>query len=200
MRALFLISFLTASALILSAQQTERGVILTGSDFGGFGKVLSYSKLGDSAWTESYRTSGLQINPRIGFFVADGFALGLALNYSTSHSEYGNNIISRNQSYKAGPFLRYYRKMGGLAPFAEAEAGIWNQANKVSYSGTSVTVKYPGWTAGAGVGLALFIGEKAAIEGKLGYVTENYREEDNILPEKRKYNQFRFSIGASFFL
>jgi hypothetical protein len=192
--------FFMGSVLMLSAQQTGRGNFITGSDFGGYNKISAYTKLGDSAWADSYRTSGIHINPRIGFFVADGFAMGLAANYSTNYSEYGNNIVARSQSYKAGPFLRFYVKAGGVAPFAEAEAGVWNRTDKISYSGTSATVKYPGWTAGAGVGLALFMGEKAAIEGKFGYYTEQYREEDSILLEKRKYNQFRFSIGASFFL
>lgn len=195
----FFIVFL-GSAILASAQQTDRGTVITGSDFGAYDRTSAYVKLGDSAWTDSYRNTGLHITPRVGFFVAEGFAMGLSLSYSINHSEYDNNVVSRTLSYRAGPFMRFYMKAGGVAPFAEAEAGIWNRTDKISFSGTSVTIKYPGWTAGAGAGLAIFIGEKAALEGKVGYYTDQFREEGSVPAEKRKYNQFRFSMGASFFL
>ena len=86
-------------AFICHSQITKDNWLLGGS--GTFSHDKTTFSTGESVSTQ------LSINPRIGYFVADRFAVGLYGNYERGSTK-SNNIKPNYTNYGVGPFIRYY--------------------------------------------------------------------------------------------
>jgi len=186
-------------ALNSNAQQIGQGKILLVGEIGGISNGANSFKLGDSSWVETNKYSTINFSPKFGFFIADGFAIGLQTEYGINKNTFGNNTSTKN-TLGVGPFARFYVKVGKLAPFGEAGFGYYSEKTKWNFGSISATGANSGLFAKAGVGLALFIGEKAAIEGFFGYDTITLKEKDTDPVRKDKSKGTSFSIGVAFFI
>jgi hypothetical protein len=182
------------------AQQLDRWKYLLSSDLGGFMNTKDIYKIGDSSWTEDFSTEGIYINPKIGYFVANGFAIGLETTLGTSKSHYSSTFSSTTDWLGIGPFIRYYFKHGKASPFIEAGAGKLDRKQTVNLSYTEIVYKYPGRNAHIGPGIAFFMGEKASLEGIVEYQIEQYDDNSGAYLTKRRHSGFVIKFGASFFL
>ncbi len=182
-----------------NAQQPERGKFFLSSDLGGFVNTKDVEKIGDSTWTESYSTEGIYLNPKIGYFVADGFTVGLESTFGTSRTHF-STFSSTTGWFGIGLFLRYYFKHEKVTPFIEAGAGKYDRKQTIDLVYTEIIHNYPGHNAHFGPGIAFFIGQKAALEGIVEYQTDQYEDDSNYIPVKRRHSGFVVKFGASFFL
>ena len=132
MKKFFLIFCVFFFASSFVSAQTEEGTFLLG---------------GGASYTSQSGTSFLQLNPNVGFFLMNNYAVGLDLAYSSS---------DRSTSYAVGPYGRAYFELGDIGKFF-GQVGV-------IYSGFSngVSDSKFGWSIGAGY--AYFLNQSIAIE------------------------------------
>ena len=125
--------------------QTEKGAVLVGG-------ALSFQTTSNN--------SSFVLNPNIGFFPFNNFALGVTTNFN--YAKQGN--IKSNQ-IGVGPFLRYYVGKTQTKPFITTEVGYLHNKIETSLGESSTN----GFGFLIGLGFAAFINETVAIEGLTGY-------------------------------
>lgn len=199
MKKTVLLFLFLSSALLLFAQPGEKKWLLS-ADAGGFVNQTGYTSIGDSAFKLSYETNSIRITPRLGYFVTPWMAAGLDMTLGTTNTKYSSGITSRIDWKSYRVFARGYFTGGRIAPFIDAGAGKVKRVEKLTYAPNTFTYRYNGWDAYAGIGLAIFAGEKAAFEGTLMYYTEQFREEENTPVQAWKYNGVQLNFGVSFYL
>lgn len=151
------LAFTTASA------QTEKGTTYWGASLGN----LRYSKV-----KQQNSNFAVSLYPTVGKFVADKFLLGVTadLGYSNSKREGFYDSSTRQITYGAVPFARYY--VAGADKhrlFGQLNAGlVWlNTKNDGAFGSGSRTSRYG--TAGLAVGYNYFLTPGAALEATAGY-------------------------------
>ncbi|MCL4641542.1 MULTISPECIES: hypothetical protein [Olivibacter] len=148
------------------------------------GNWMVGGSLGSMGYSFEGESFNVNINPRAGYFVSDGIAIGLALN-----GGYGSvKDDEDNWTYGIAPFVRYFFPEGSSATgrfFGQGEVGIAG-ANK----GSDVT-----FAAGVGLGYAHFITRSVALEAVVGY---NYSKANNASAQAQ--NGLGFNLGFQIYL
>ncbi len=157
MRKLLFLLLLSVSILVHA--QTEKGTVMVGGSLG--------LKTGDGA-------SEFNLNPNIGFFVGNNFALGGFVNFATAKT---GEISSTN--FGIGPFARYYIGNTNTKPFIVTEFDYLTTTIKSGDQKFNAN----GYGFLFGLGFAAFVNSTVAIEGITGY----------------NYNKFQDSDGSSGF-
>gem|GEM_PF-4302587 len=190
------IFFLTLAAVI---GQTERGTVLLSGELGGFSSAEYYNKTGDSSWTKEYSRINFLAAPKVGYFPAKNFLLGVEVLYGVDRYKFDNGNTYTAEQIGLIPFIRLYFPAKKFLPFAEVGGGIYNEfANSVIYNIDFMT-KYQGYTYNAGAGAAFMVGNKVAIECRAGYqFLKNKRLDSNPLISQKNSGLF-FRIGAAFY-
>jgi hypothetical protein len=139
---------------VFANAQTEKRTVMVG---GGLGL-----KTGDGA-------SEFNLNPNVGFFVANNFAIGGSGNFSTSTT---GEISTTN--FGIGPFARYYVGNTNTKPFLVTEfdylsTTIKNGEQKLNANGFGFLF---------GLGFAAFVNQTVAIEGVTGYNYSKFEDTD----------------------
>ncbi|MEO7313355.1 MAG: outer membrane beta-barrel protein [Chitinophagaceae bacterium] len=138
-----------AFALVLvgtsSFAQTEKGDWMVGGNIG---------------FRTNKNNSNFSFSPNAGYFFADRFVAGAAL--QTSFEKTGD---IKSSTVGLGPFARYYFLNGNFKPFAVTQVNYLVAATR--YNGTKTTTNGYGWLLGAGA--AAFISQDVAFEGVAGY-------------------------------
>ena len=127
----------------------------------------SLANLGYSFEGKSF---GIGLQPRAGYFVSDGIAVGAQANLGFRTVKEGDNLWD----YGIAPFVRYYFPEGASSSgrfFSQGDIGIAG-----SSVGSSVSL-----ALGANVGYAHFITQTVALEVTAGY---NYTKSNVRLGEK----------------
>lgn len=103
-KKLITVILILVSTLTTNAQINKKNWLV-----GGTGSFSSYKVIYESPINATVKTTSFNINPKIGFFPVDKFALGLSLGYShTKETNSNSSISSTNEVYGFGPFIRYY--------------------------------------------------------------------------------------------
>ena len=195
-----LFCFLTLSFGTLNAQ-TFRGKVLVGvaSTVGSNSQFsnLSYtttkvkSDLPGATDTDPSNTFGLNLLPKIGYFVADNFALGLDMNfaYSTTSDE---TVIAfaRQSAVVVGPFVRAYIPTQKVLPFVEFSAAFGGSSVEVEFrdpfSGTQTFEDKSNLRSmGVGFGLAAPLGDKITFDALAFYNSSVSKRTENNPNEER---------------
>lgn len=153
--ALFLAGVFAVNAQDVNRPQTSANVGMTPIQKGNWIVGGSLGSLGYSFEGESF---SLSLNPRAGYFISDGVALGLGLTGSVYTAPDADAVWG----YGVAPFVRYYFPQGSSASgrfFAHGDIGI---AGSSPGSGATLLL-------GANVGYAHFITESVALEAMAGY-------------------------------
>ena len=153
--ALFLAGVFAVNAQEVNRPQTSASVGITPVQQGNWIVGGSLGSLGYSFEGESF---SLSVNPRAGYFISDGVALGLGLTGSVYTAPESDAVWG----YGVAPFVRYYFPEGSSASgrfFAQGDVGI---AGSSLGSGATLAL-------GANVGYAHFITQSVALEATLGY-------------------------------
>ncbi|MFZ4105076.1 hypothetical protein [Flavobacterium sp.] len=131
--------------------------------------------------------SNFTFSPKLGYFVADNLALGLAIGIGNSTKDVmdvngGSSVSASNKSTSFGAFGRYYMKTGKFAPFAELNVNFGN--DKMGYTNyAGMDVAYPAPVDGKTMsinfvpGFNYFVSDSFALEtsiGVLGYSSGSF--------------------------
>lgn len=152
---LFLAGIFVANAQDINKPQTSASVGMTPIQQGNWIVGGSLGSLGYSFEGENFNIS---LNPRAGYFVSDGIAIGLGLTGTLATVPDADDIWG----YGVAPFIRYYFPQGSSSTgrfFAQGDVGI---SGSSAGSGASLAL-------GANVGYAHFITNSVALEVSAGY-------------------------------
>lgn len=186
---LLCIAFISGLAFLQA--QTTKGKILLGATSYAFGMPISSSgglmTLGfgstkfksNAGSTNGDKLTNFNLQPKAGYFVIDNLAVGLeTMIVSSSSKDPDTDDKFTTSIFVIGPFIRYYLPMSMFSPFAELEFGIGNV--KYKETGTdNYTEKYNATIIGAGVGMAVPLGNMAALDLVLGYNSAKIKPTDN---------------------
>ncbi len=184
------------------AQQTDKLKVLAGGvfnmDFGSSNSTTNFTA-GSSTQSPSLSTFDLSFTPDVGVFLFKNFALGLQLESSVSSSKQ-DTIKSSNSSFNIGPFVRYYYKIGNMAPFLQLGYGV----GTISTSGTGISAStIKGSVLSVGPGFAYFINDRMGIEALLNYQHLSQSTDINaggISNRKNNGNRLKFNVGIQIYL
>ncbi len=209
------LAILTASSTLLTAQ-TTKGKFLLGElsyiEFLGNGVLgstnLGYTTFqsksdGDNSDDSKDKMFSVNIVPRAGYFVIDNLAVGLDVFLATeSHKAMDDAYKSTSTFFAVGPFVRYYVPTKKVIPFAEVNYSIGSRTGKTEFDGNEPsTYKYGIQLYGAGLGLAVPLGEKVTFDAIAGYhAYVNKDKEDNDNNERMVAGTIGLKLGFTVFL
>lgn len=137
---------------------------------------------------------GFGLNPNVGLFLSEKWALGSSLFISHSSNDFYNGY-----SFGVSPFARFYPQAsdGPLQWFLTAGVGITRMVNEFDeIVGNPMELNNSQWlkSFNTGIGLDWFLSENIAVEGILGYT---YIDAPAFSSETRNLG---FNIGFQYFL
>jgi len=199
-----LLSLIAVSALAFSTQaQTEKGNFMIG------GNVQVSSDKQDDA---DKANTNFTINPSVGYFISNNFAVGTGIGYQFSKTHTtnvtGGNITAidtrKNEAFVVSPFARYYKGaseqfkfFGQLSvpmAFGNTKTGDADGNNYVK------TNKYNSIGVALSPGVAFFPGKKFGIEFSVeGISYNNYSVKDGNDNDIIGGGSKSFNLGANFF-
>ncbi|MCH2083260.1 MAG: autotransporter outer membrane beta-barrel domain-containing protein [Saprospiraceae bacterium] len=197
--------------------QTEKGRIITGTILDAGNSLngilvapantlgLSFSNVkvdfGGGSEIES-RVTTFTLSPRIGYFITDGFALGLNTSYLFQRVNAENNDGETTLNlYSLGPFARYYFQIPNFQPFIEASINLGQikQESTFGFGGPSEgTSIYR--DVFLGVGGAYFIKNTIALEVTLGFRSLNLEADPDVMEQTESTNTLGMRIGFQILL
>ncbi|MGC1633657.1 MAG: outer membrane beta-barrel protein [Gelidibacter sp.] len=147
--AVFGLSNVNAQEVETSYGFEEGGIILEG----GLGFSSTKDKNTDT------KTNGFTINPKVGYFITEDFAVGVEGSFDSSTTEVLGTDVRDNKSFGAGVFARYYFLDLGkrFKTYTELGLGYASSKNKIA------DVKADGFGAGLNLGINYFVTENIAI-------------------------------------
>ncbi len=167
---------------IQSNSQITKGNWLIGGN-GMFSKDKTIFPSGENVATQ------IDITPRIGYFIADHFAVGILGNYGWVSTKM-NNIKSSYSNYGIGPFVRYYfLPLENRTNLLVETNGAYNEQANNAISAKSGFISYS-----VSAGPVIFLNSSVGLEFLLGY--KGYKETKN----DTKSNGIHFSIGIQYHL
>jgi len=206
---------ITFNCIVLSAQ-TSKGKFLIGEmsyiELLGNG-VLGSTNLGYSTFqnksdgdneNDKDKMFSLNIVPRAGYFVIDNLVIGLDVLLATEKVTSGGDVdyTSNSTFFAVGPFVRYYVPTKKVVPFAEVNYSMGSRTYKSEFDGNEpYTDKNAIKLYGAGLGLAIPIGEKVTFDTVAGYHAYiNKDKEDNESNERFVAGTIGLKLGFTVFL
>lgn len=215
-KTLMLVTVFCFLAFPVLNAQTNKGRILVGisssvdlnnwgSDLLGLGFSSTKYVSTTGIVSEAYKTSFLNLIPKVGYFVIDNLAAGLDLTVSTYATKYNDNTKSTSTLLCIGPFVRYYVPvpLDKFKPFAELNTGIGiNNYKETRIPASNTTEQKSGvFLFGLWAGMAMPLGDRVTFDGMLGYNHVTYGTKvtsetgGTSGKEKRKVGTFGVKLG-----
>lgn len=122
---------------LTNAQMTKGDWVVSGNTSVGFNSTNAYTKVNGSKYGET-KISAFSVTPSVGYFVADGLAVGIDLGFNNVTTKENSNktIIS---SFSVMPTAHYYFKTGTkFIPFLGAVIGYATHKIKYDFDGSSI--------------------------------------------------------------
>ena len=156
--------------------QTEKGSWLLGGNIG-------YSSTHETETGSSSTYSTFTLNPKIGFFPVNNFAVILNTNYiSESSGNFNDHILS------IGPSVRYYFPGQSVRFFVGSGVGFGSTSDTHN---TSFQFE---------AGPSFFLTPAVALEMNINYQTSNTKYNDANSQYNSNYTQSQFGIGFGFII
>jgi outer membrane protein len=163
----FTLFYLFCAIAIGSSAQLVKGTKMIG---GG----LTYSSTTEPYYiNEDITTTSFEIMPGFGYFISDGFAVGLNVGYSSGKQKY-INVETKSSEFSVGPFARYYKQT------SNENFAIYGQFSFLFGSGKqdngNTDVKSSSMDISVSPGLAYFFNQHWAVElgfRGIGYYTSD---------------------------
>lgn len=189
-----LLAVLSATTTKTNAQ-TEKGKTLLGGQ-----TKLEYSTF-NANWETDYnsgssgKTRSLEIDPQIGRFVANNFALGIEIPYNRNKDIDGDDSYTTS-SLMVMPFARYYFGKTKVKPYLHGAIGPgWGKTtNEISLQEYKTKFNLTGYEAAGGLGV--FLNQYVSLDFSLGYgqLTSKYNDDYNV-DRKDNVKGIDFNIG-----
>ena len=158
MKKLFLT--LTAVAALTAAlqAQTEKGKFIVGGQVG-----FESTKTKDT----DNKANSFSINPTVGYFVSDNWAVGTGIGYNWSKTETSADNSLKTDAFKVAPFARNYVGNGQFKYFTQLSVPMtWGKATAET-AGVEAESKFERYGAELAPGFAFFPTSKVGIELKV---------------------------------
>lgn len=179
--ALFLAGVFAVNAQEVNRPQTSANVGMTPIQKGNW---IVGGSIGDLGYSFEGETFQIGLAPTAGYFISDGFAIGLQPSVSLRTVKGGDNIWG----YGISPFVRYYLPQGSSATgrfFGHGNIGIAG-----SHPGSGADIDF-----GVNIGYAHFIAQNVALEAMAGY---NYSKAT--VEGSQKHTGLGISLGFQIYL
>ena len=170
--------------------------------------TVEIANAGQSVSNQGTRATQFNISPRIGYFVAGNFAIGIGLDYTLNEIREPLDLSDPDTEYKTefdsdllfGPFARYYIPVGtDKAFFLQANFGFGSSEDQIQVGEDPQTISNDVLAASIGPGFTIYSTDAIGIEAIVKYnwarsnATYNFQGESN---ETTTFtNQLDFSIG-----
>lgn len=161
-----------AGLTIAANAQTEQGKVMVGGQVG-----FSTSKIKDT----DIKANTFSINPTVGYFVSDNWAVGTGIGYNFSKSEENKDNSTKNDAFQVSPFVRKYSENGPVRFFAQLSVPMSWGKNTVESNNTKLESKFENYGVELAPGLAYFPTSTIGIELKVKglYYNHNKNKTDN---------------------
>ena len=205
MNKLLYLLLITCLPLVLNAQASKGDVLIgtstqiVGSPISllegspnavGLAFVSSKAKADDEYEEDMDKYFSFNISPQVGYFLADGFVLGLTTNVAYLKFKDDDEAYV---SYAIGPFTRYYFNFERFKPFIQGSASFGQVRYDSDYKLN--TSDY-----GVGGGIAFFVNNKVSVDMFAGYNRIISKPPDTEHNYRELFNTFSFGFGLSIFL
>ncbi len=173
--------------------QVEKGKILLGGTtaFSYSSMTLKFEYDGEEFDEMEMKMADLTFSPILGYFVMDGLAVGLDLNYTSSKAKIGDGDWSDpSTELGASLFGRYYFGSGNFKPFGHAQVGFMSMSDSDADED-----KYSGLVYGLGLGADYFLNDNVALELGISYNMGKIKNKADDL-EVIKPGVLSFGIGV----
>ena len=184
MKKIFFV-FILFTAVLNGFSQTEKGSVLLGGNI----DFTSTTTSQDGMYGGHSSSTLFTLNPMIGIFPVNNFAIILSTDYATGSYSYNGSSTS-GHTLLIGPLLRYYIPASQSVKFfggAGVEFG--------SGDGETTTVYQ------LQAGPAFFINRNLALEFNINYQTATVKSPGDIVsPATMKQSQFGIAIGFMVYL
>lgn len=194
---------------VMSAQTEKGSFIISGKTGLSFtSNTVKYKY--DGQTIDGPKTNTFNISPSVGYFVADNFALGLALEYKSTTTKQDiemfdpiitTEYIKTTQNILSiVPNATYFFSQGKLRPYLSAGLGLASAKNKSNFtsedafSNTESNNTGLVWTANGG--LMFVIAPTIGLDLGLGYANYSFKERGL----KTNSGAFGANVGVSVFL
>lgn len=216
-----LIAFCTFQLLAIAAlaqdgdyQLTGRGNFVIGSRI-GFSAARSEVNVQSEAGSikgDGGTASQFNLSPNIGYFFADHFVLGIAMDWLKIDSRAGIDLSgggtppqeSHNNNLLFGPFMRVFVPAGeNKAFFLGATMGFGNSQNQFIVDNETQSVDNSLLTIGVGPGFTIYSGDGLALEALVKYSFAKSTSSIDIQGIQRTSqtwtNALDFSVGLQYY-
>jgi opacity protein-like surface antigen len=146
----------------------------------------SYDYFDVESYENEYDTDQINFSPSLGWFVANGLAIGVTFNYEYS-KEHNKEEQYKQKTYLYGPSLSYFFGKSNIKPYIQAEYLFGKTKNEyefkymngfqMEYENDENEIKIQGWGLGAGV--AFFLNQHISLNLGLGYAKINGESSDD---------------------
>jgi hypothetical protein len=197
--------FLLLAAGSLNGQFMESGDFLMGSTVGfssTSSKVTQSSATGGGEKTP--RSLQINLNPNIGYFLMDDFALGIGLDYTYSHQRDADNNRRTDSDFLFGPFMRYYLPVQEkMAFFGVLDFGFGNSSNENLLVAGNESVSSNIFAVGVGPGFTILSSNAIGIEAIFKYNFARSKFDTELAGVRTSTttntNQFDISLGVQLY-
>ena len=154
-----LLTLTAVTALTFASQaQTEKGKFLVGGQVG-----FETSKVKDT----DKKTNSFSINPTVGYFISDNWAVGTAVGYNWSKNEADKNNNTKTDAFNVAPFARNYIGNGQFRFFSQLSVPMQFGKTTVDKAGTETETKFQNIGVELAPGFAFFPSSRVGIELKV---------------------------------
>lgn len=192
-----LLFFLPFMIPALSFSQTQEGAILGRGAFTvNFNSVKQEV---DNSTRKLGSLTTLEFNPAAGFFIIDGIAVGVGLDWQRQSAKDPDNKRNVEHSLTLGPFGRFYTELG---PFFQAQFSFGGGSEKERpEGGPEVINRFGVFSWGIGLGYPYFLNENISLEPLLLYRARNQsRDLPGGSDEITKYRGLMIQLGLVYYI
>lgn len=193
MRAIKILSIglILFSIGFVAKAQTEKGNFLLGGESKLDLTFLNTKYKSDDVSENGPKTTNLEFSPMGGFFVADGFAVGLEIPISYTMEK--DEEKTSTTSIAFAPFVRYYFGSSHIKPYLHGAVGLGSLKAKLDPgSSASREISYGMFLYQIGGGLGIFLNEKVSLDVGLAYASVSLKPKEN---NNTNYRSISSGIG-----
>ncbi|WP_461632940.1 outer membrane beta-barrel protein [Labilibaculum euxinus] len=182
--------------VVIASAQTEQGKFLFGGNSNMNFSSMNNKWKSDDGDEDLGSTTSFEFAPQVGYFVADGFAVGLELPIGMQTEKDKDDNKYKTNRIAVMPFARYYFGENNVKPYLHGGFGFGSMKYKdVSASAES---KWKTFVYGVSGGVAIFLNNNIALDLGVGYQSVTLRpDEDRDNDPRRILSSVAFNVGFS---
>lgn len=189
-----LLTLTAVTTLVFASQaQTEKGKFLVGGSIG-----FENTKIKDS----DVKGNAFSINPSVGYFVSDNWAIGTGVGYEWGKVETAKDNNVKTDAFKVAPFARNYVGEGQFRFFSQLSVPMSFGKNTTEEAGAKTEAKYQNIGVELAPGFAFFPSSRVAIELKVrGLYFESHKNKASDVTTNRfglDADSFKPTLGVQF--